>query len=133
MYFNVAIFSAKNVQKIIPSDHKELLRSLVRFKEGMEGVMGYDHIQVPPVYRQVCIICIIQEKYSVHEVCNCIQVVNVATYFYFGLSLIGSQELDTDAAQMFFPIILVLKFIFFIGWLKVGQCTHYCLFSPIVD
>ena len=56
MYFNVAIFSAKNVQKIIPSDHKELLRSLVRFKEGMEGVMGYDHIQVPPVYKQVCII-----------------------------------------------------------------------------
>ena len=45
--------SAKNVQKIIPSDHKELLRSLVRFKDGMEGVMGYDHIQVPPVYKQV--------------------------------------------------------------------------------
>ena len=95
--------------------------------------MGYDHIQIPPVYRQVCIICIIQEKYSVHEVCNRIQVVNVATYFYFGLSLIGSQELDTDAAQMFFPIILVLKFVFFIGWLKVGQCSHCCLFSPIVD
>ena len=50
-----------------------------------------------------------------------IQVVVVATYFYFGLSLIGSQELDTDNAQMFFPIILVLKFIFFIGWLKVGS------------
>ena len=49
------VFSAKNVQKIIPSDHKELLRSLVRFKDGMEGVMGYDHIQVPPVYKQVVI------------------------------------------------------------------------------
>ena len=47
------VCSAKNVQKIIPSDHKELLRSLVRFKDGMEGVMGYDHIQVPPVYKQV--------------------------------------------------------------------------------
>ena len=47
------VFSAKNVQKIIPSDHKELLRSLVRFKDGMEGVMGYDDIQVPPVYKQV--------------------------------------------------------------------------------
>ena len=50
-----------------------------------------------------------------------VQVVVVATYFYFGLSLIGSQELDTDNAQMFFPIILVLKFIFFIGWLKVSS------------
>ena len=48
--------SAKNVQKIIPSDHKELLRSLVRFKDGMEGVMGYDHIQVPPVYKQVRVV-----------------------------------------------------------------------------
>ena len=52
-----------------------------------------------------------------------VQVVVVATYFYFGLSLIGSQELDTDDAQMFFPIILVLKFIFFIGWLKVKQIS----------
>lgn len=96
--------NAKNVQKIIPSDHKELLRSLVRFKDGMEGVMGYDHIQVPPVYKQVVV---------------------VATYFYFGLSLIGSQELDTDNAQMFFPIILVLKFIFFIGWLKVADAIAH--------
>ena len=45
--------SAKNVQKIIPSDHKELLRGLVKFKEGLESVVGYDHIIVPPVYKQV--------------------------------------------------------------------------------
>ena len=53
-YHNIHFCSAKNIQKIIPSDHKELLRSLVRFKDGMEGVMGYDHIQIPPVYKQVC-------------------------------------------------------------------------------
>ena len=53
---NMFFCSAKNVQKIIPSDHKELLRSLVRFKDGMEGVMGYDHIQVPPVYKQVRVV-----------------------------------------------------------------------------
>ena len=117
--------SAKNVQKIIPSDHKELLRSLVRFKDGMEGVMGYDHIQVPPVYKQVRVVNSEKKKIILRvksHLNSSLQVVVVATYFYFGLSLIGSQELDTDDAQMFFPIILVLKFIFFIGWLKVSRC-----------
>ena len=28
--------SAKNKQKIIPSDHKELIRGIVRFKDGLE-------------------------------------------------------------------------------------------------
>ena len=52
-YLSLTSSRAKNVQKIIPSDHKELLRGLVRYKEGLEGVMGYDHIQIPPVYKQV--------------------------------------------------------------------------------
>ena len=47
------IFRAKNKLKIIPSDHKEVIRALVRFKEGLETVEGYDHIPVPPVYSQV--------------------------------------------------------------------------------
>ena len=47
------IFRAKNKLKIIPSDHKEIIRALVRFKEGLETVEGYDHIPVPPVYSQV--------------------------------------------------------------------------------
>ena len=47
------ISRAKNKLKIIPSDHKEIIRALVRFKEGLEAVEGYDHIPVPPVYSQV--------------------------------------------------------------------------------
>ena len=47
------ISRAKNKLKIIPSDHKEIIRALVRFKEGLESVEGYDHIPVPPVYSQV--------------------------------------------------------------------------------
>ena len=51
--FYVGCFRAKNRLKIIPSDHKEVIRALVRFKEGLETVEGYDHIPVPPVYSQV--------------------------------------------------------------------------------
>ena len=47
------IFRAKNKLKIIPGDHKDIIQALVRFKEGLETVEGYDHIPVPPVYSQV--------------------------------------------------------------------------------
>jgi hypothetical protein len=108
--------SAKNVQKIIPSDHKELLRGLVKFKEGLEAVQGHDHIQVPPVYKQVGKTILL---FCFH------QVVDVATYFYFAMSLVGSQELETSEARLYFPIILVLKFVFFVGWLKVADAIAH--------
>ena len=49
------------------------------------------------------------------------KVVYVATYSYFILSLVGYQQLDSEP-EMFFPVFLVLKFVFFIGWLKVWSC-----------
>ena len=46
--------SAKNKQKIIPSDHKELIRGIVRFKDGIENsIEHYDHLPLPPIYNQV--------------------------------------------------------------------------------
>ena len=48
-----------------------------------------------------------------------LQVVNVATYAYFLLALVGYQELSSEP-EMFFPFFLVLKFTFFIGLLKVS-------------
>ena len=57
----------------------------------------YDHIPLPPLYSQV---------------------VNVATYVYFILALIGYQELHSEP-ELFFPVFLILKFVFFIGLLKV--------------
>ena len=45
---------AKNKQKIVPSDHKELIRGVIKIKEGLEcAVEQYDHITLPPVYHQV--------------------------------------------------------------------------------
>jgi len=95
---------AKNKQKIIPSDHKELIRGIVRFKDGLEtSVENYDHLPLPPIYNQV---------------------VNVATYAYFLLALVGYQELSSEP-EMFFPFFLVLKFTFFIGLLKVASAINY--------
>ena len=47
-------YRAKNKQKLVPSDHKELIRGVVKFKEGLEAsVEDYDHMTLPPVYHQV--------------------------------------------------------------------------------
>jgi len=95
--------NAKNKQKIIPSDHKELIRGVVKFKEALEAsVENFDHIPLPPVYSQV---------------------VYIATYSYFILALVGYQELSSEP-ELFFPFFLVLKFIFFIGWLKVASAIN---------
>ena len=44
-------------------------------------------------------------------------------YIFFALSLIGSQELDKDP-YTFIPIFLILKFIFFFGWLEVAEAIE---------
>ena len=44
-------------------------------------------------------------------------------YSFFALSLIGSQELDKDP-YTFIPIFLILKFIFFFGWLEVAEAIE---------
>jgi len=90
---------AKNEDGII-TDPKELIGSIVKFKAGLEAAIeDYDHIPLPPVYSQV---------------------VNIATYSYFALLLIGDQELSSDP-RVIFPFFSVLKFILFIGILNVSR------------
>ena len=49
------------------------------------------------------------------------QLVNVTTYAYFTLALVGYQDLEDDEGHVdvYFPFFLVLRFILFIGLLKV--------------
>jgi predicted membrane chloride channel (bestrophin family) len=51
------------------------------------------------------------------------KVVKFAVYVFFALSLIGSQELEKDP-YTFIPIFLILKFIFFFGWLEVAEAIE---------
>jgi len=95
------------LDKVVPSDHKELLRGITRFRQDLEQIESYQHIPIPPVYKQVVLLAI---------------------YCYFGLALIAGQETDrplddegTKPVIIYFPIFLVLRFIFFVGWLKVAE------------
>merc|ERR1711862_706044 len=88
--------------KFVPCDQKILIDNLAKFQVSLEKVDGFDHIILPPLYRQV---------------------IRFAVGAYFVLSLIGSQGLDEDPYTVF-PIFLILKFIFFFGWLEVAEAIE---------
>lgn len=52
------------------------------------------------------------------------QVVTLAVYTYFLISLIGRQSLI-----IYFPILTVLEYFFYVGWLKVAEI----LINPFGD
>ena len=51
-----------------------------------------------------------------------IQVVRFALWSYFFFSLIGSQgRVDEPNITTYIPLFLILRFIFFVGWLEVAE------------
>jgi len=85
--------------KQIPSDHKEILREIIKFRGKLESLESFLHVPIPPVYRQV---------------------VHLAVYIYFAAALLAYQVTSADP-DTYFPFFLVLKFVFFGGWLKVAE------------
>ena len=68
----------------------------------MENVDTFDCVILPPLYRQV---------------------VRFALWSYFLLSLIGSQ-VKQDEPYIFLPLFLILRFIFYVGWLEVAEAIE---------
>ena len=57
----------------------------------------------------------------------------LAVYGYFVFNLIGRQQIEydphdgrtvTNDADMVFPLFTSLEFIFYVGWLKVGEALR---------
>jgi len=88
--------------KVVPSDQKILIDAVAKFQGSLEKIDSHDHIPLPPLYRQV---------------------VRFAVYVYFALALVSSQELEKNP-YTFVPIFLILKFIFFFGWLEVAEALE---------
>ena len=63
----------------------------------------YGHIPVPLVYTQV---------------------VTLAVFFCFGVSLIGEQWLLDDEVDLYYPIFMTIKFLFLFGWLRVAETLY---------
>ncbi|XP_017053065.1 bestrophin-4 [Drosophila ficusphila] len=85
---------------------KTIIDELNQFRGLCGFLLYYDWVSVPLVYTQV---------------------VTVATYSFFLFSLLGQQWSETKSDQdglsimRWFPILTVLQFFFYMGWLKVAE------------
>jgi len=111
-----------------PPSYSNLVKAIAAFRQGLTEVVSYGHVTVPLVYTQV---------------------VHLAVYFYFAISLVarqwvqvhkkvskegvvntllGSME-DPEELDLYFPIFLTAEFLFYVGWLKVASS----LYNPFGD
>jgi len=81
------------------AEKKELIGTVAKFQIALQQIDSYHHVVLPPLYRQV---------------------VKFAVYVYFMVAVIAEQELTKDP-QLIIPIMLILKLIFFFGWLEVAK------------
>ncbi|EYC00250.1 hypothetical protein Y032_0117g695 [Ancylostoma ceylanicum] len=81
-----------------------LLTQLENFRNRFARLFLYDWIVIPLVYTQVS---------------------TISVYGYFAFALIGrqfpSQNEYREVVDMYVPIFTILQFLFYVGWLKVGE------------
>jgi len=95
-----------------------LLGQISAFRASLTDVATYGHIPVPLVYTQV---------------------VTLAVYIHFAVSLIGEQWLlrrktdpmcsknckwTGDEIDLYYPIFMTIKFLFYMGWLRVADTLY---------
>eukprot|EP00092_Neocalanus_flemingeri_P010264 GFUD01011060.1.p1 GENE.GFUD01011060.1~~GFUD01011060.1.p1 ORF type:complete len:409 (+),score=73.73 GFUD01011060.1:151-1377(+) len=95
-----------------PPGYNGLLGQIATFRSSLTKVATYGHIPVPLVYTQV---------------------VTMAVYVYFIVALIGEQWLiwrqrngkwQGDELNLYYPIFMTVKFLFFFGWLRVAETLY---------
>ena len=85
---------------------KTLIEALNNFRGDCGTLMSYNTISIPLVYTQV---------------------VTIAAYTFFLVDLMAQQQLNMATIDSwwsilaFFPVLTVLQFIFYMGWLKVAE------------
>ncbi|CAJ0607246.1 unnamed protein product [Cylicocyclus nassatus] len=83
---------------------RSLLDALEKYRNGFFQLFIYDWIAIPLVYTQVS---------------------TISVYGYFAFALIGrqfpSQNQYGEVVDMYIPVFTILQFLFFVGWLKVGE------------
>uniref|UniRef100_A0AC35TNQ7 Bestrophin homolog n=1 Tax=Rhabditophanes sp. KR3021 TaxID=114890 RepID=A0AC35TNQ7_9BILA len=93
-----------------PIHEKAILDAVHNFRQKLQSTFNYDWINLPLSY---------------------LQIVTIAVYFFFAVTLIGRQHLESDnygtheiiitPIDKYFPIYTILYFVIYFGWLKVAQ------------
>ena len=95
-------------EKLIPHDFsvKLIIEKLDKFRSSCDDIMTYNSVSVPLVYTQV---------------------VTIAVYSHFLINLMGKQCIEGDGFKAgvvnldLLPILMMLEFLFYMGWLKVAE------------
>jgi len=98
----MTLIKSSKESKTVPSEQKILIDQIAKFQAKLENVDTFDCVILPPLYRQV---------------------VRFALWSYFLLALIGSQ-VKQDEPYIFLPLFLILRFIFYVGWLEVAEAIE---------
>ena len=85
-----------------------LIGRLAQFRSSLTEVATYSEIPVPLVYTQV---------------------VHLAVYVYFAVSLIGEQWViwrkpGDEEVDLYYPIFMTVRFLFIFGWLRVAETLY---------
>jgi len=83
--------------------YSSLLGKISEFRSCLTEVGAYGQIPVPLVYTQV---------------------VTLAVYVYFAVSLIGEQWTESEKLDIYYPIFMTIKFLFYFGWLRVAETLY---------
>ncbi|CAB60536.2 Bestrophin homolog [Caenorhabditis elegans] len=96
-----AMFETKNVDSV--QSMNSVLMNIKEFRQSMEMLTKYDWVPIPIAYPQV---------------------VFLAVRVYFIICLVSRQYLlsaPPTEAQSIVPIMTILQFVFFVGWMKVAE------------
>jgi len=86
--------------------YSNLVGRISKFRSSLTMVASYGHVPVPLVYTQV---------------------VHLAVYFFFAVELLSQQPLgmEKNSGKIWVDaLFLVLKFLFYFGWLKVAETLY---------
>jgi len=91
-----------------PPGYSHLIGKLCEYRNGLTEVSTYAEIPVPLVYTQV---------------------VHLAVYVYFAVSLIGEQWLiwrqpGDEEVDLYYPVFMTVRFLFIFGWLRVAETLY---------
>jgi len=88
--------------------YTSLVAKVCDFRKSLTQVVSYGHVTIPLVYTQV---------------------VHLAVYIHFAVDLVGEQWIiwrkeGDEEIDLYYPIFLTFKFLFFFGWLNVAETLY---------
>jgi len=91
-----------------PPSYTALVGKVNDFRKSLTRVASYGHVTIPLVYTQV---------------------VHLAVYIHFAGRLVGDQYIKwrkegDEEVDLYYPIFLTFKFLFFFGWLNVASTLY---------